>query len=480
MEKQNRANLEARAVNMCWDWDVEDINLDKDDGKIWVPVTPKTLETADIDPPQSGQQVREPTEVRVADRTMRVYAVAGGPKDVVQASSAIMQVVQSPRKTGKIMVFANEESSDTDESTGSTGADRMVGRETKETEKGKGLLGKGERKKIERRKETPRGKERSGKAAGKTQVPRGTPVITSHTLREVPCDWCRKTKQECQTRTKGEIVLSACDVCHQVKTVCKTGDGARTGQTEHASAPTEEVEGAEGMPGGLRRRERLAALQAKARLESYCTSPVSPRTKANSRSLVPASVLSKKHKGPDTEPSSRKRTRLDGKRAHTWAEEITDEPAAMSGIEDEEVPQASESSLGTMDARVLESDASDELTDAEADAEEVMGSLQDETMMEGPSPGGLEMSALGLMRISIPELIIWDVWLNWEEDLRWAHWQRILTRAMTMWDNPGRQVEVRQLTAAETEWFVTWRSRTVLRKRGWREMRWVSGNEPLM
>ena len=167
---------------MCWDWDAEDIGPDEDDGKIWVPVTPKTLETANVDPPQSGQQVPEPTKGRAVDQTMRVYAVAGGPKKVAQASSAITQVVRSPRKTGKIVVFANEESSGMDESTGLMGADRMVGGETKETEKGKGSPGKGERKKIERRKETQRGKERSGKVAGKTWVPRGTPVVTSNTL----------------------------------------------------------------------------------------------------------------------------------------------------------------------------------------------------------------------------------------------------------------------------------------------------------
>ena len=95
---------------MCWDWDAEDIDQDKDNGKIWVPVTPRTLETANVDPPQSGQEMPEPTKGRAADRTMRVYAVAGGPKKVTQASSAVTQVVQSPRKTGKIVVFADRKS----------------------------------------------------------------------------------------------------------------------------------------------------------------------------------------------------------------------------------------------------------------------------------------------------------------------------------------------------------------------------------
>ena len=150
-----------------------------------------------------------------------------------------------------------------------------------------------------------------------------------------------------------------------------------------------------------------------------------------------------------------------------------DEPAAMSGIEDEEALDASESSLGTLDARVLESDASDKLSEVEANAEEATGGVQDETMTEGPSLGGWGISTLGLMRVSVPELIIWDAWLNWEEDLRRAHWQRILARAMTMWDNPGRQVEVRQLTVVEMERFATWRSRYIHQPDGFEEERMV-------
>ena len=137
---------------------------------------------------------------------------------------------------------------------------------------------------------------------------------------------------------------------------------------------------------------------------------------------------------------------------------------------------------------MLEIDASDEFSEAEANAEEATGGVQDETMMEGPSPGGWGISTLGLMRVSVPELIIRDAWLNWEEDLRWAHRQRILARAMTMWGNPRRQVEVWQLTAAETERFATWRSRYIHQPDGFEEermagdalQRWVSGNELAM
>jgi len=29
---------------MNWDWDAEDVDLDKNGGQIWVPITPKTLD----------------------------------------------------------------------------------------------------------------------------------------------------------------------------------------------------------------------------------------------------------------------------------------------------------------------------------------------------------------------------------------------------------------------------------------------------
>jgi len=30
---------------MAWDWDANDIDVDEDDGKKWVPVTPQTMRT---------------------------------------------------------------------------------------------------------------------------------------------------------------------------------------------------------------------------------------------------------------------------------------------------------------------------------------------------------------------------------------------------------------------------------------------------
>jgi len=36
-------DLEGQAAAMAWDWDANDINVYKDDGKQWVPVPPQTM-----------------------------------------------------------------------------------------------------------------------------------------------------------------------------------------------------------------------------------------------------------------------------------------------------------------------------------------------------------------------------------------------------------------------------------------------------
>jgi len=45
------------------------------------------------------------------------------------------------------------------------------------------------------------------------------------------------------------------------------------------------------------------------------------------------------------------------------------------------------------------------------------------------------------IQVTVQELIIWDAWMNWEENLRWAHHNRMLAWAiMTLqlpWDHPG-------------------------------------------
>jgi len=36
-------DLEVQAAVMAWDWDANEIDVDEDDGKQWVPVTPQMM-----------------------------------------------------------------------------------------------------------------------------------------------------------------------------------------------------------------------------------------------------------------------------------------------------------------------------------------------------------------------------------------------------------------------------------------------------
>ena len=104
---------------------------------------------------------------------------------------------------------------------------------------------------------------------------------------------------------------------------------------------------------------------------------------------------------------------------------------------------------------------------------EIAGGLQDETMTDEGLMGGIELSALGLTWVTVHELIIRDAWLNWEENMRRAHWQWVLAQAMTIWDDPERQVKVHQLTITEEEWFTTWKRQYINQPVGFGEERMV-------
>jgi len=63
------AELEGRASLMAWDWDAEDIDPQEDDGKMWVPVTPGTL---NVPANMKDIMALQPTKPL---REIRVYAV---------------------------------------------------------------------------------------------------------------------------------------------------------------------------------------------------------------------------------------------------------------------------------------------------------------------------------------------------------------------------------------------------------------------
>jgi len=44
--------LEGQIATMAWDWDTDDIYMDKDNGKQWVPMTPQMMKTMETPRPR--------------------------------------------------------------------------------------------------------------------------------------------------------------------------------------------------------------------------------------------------------------------------------------------------------------------------------------------------------------------------------------------------------------------------------------------
>ena len=112
--------MNAWAEAMSWDWDTEDIDLEEDNGQIWVPVTPKTLEEGNEEsgdvPPETPKWADQGLGgIETHGQMMNVYPVEKGPAGVGQARTPIRQVVQMPKITGPIVIRANEEMSDLSE-----------------------------------------------------------------------------------------------------------------------------------------------------------------------------------------------------------------------------------------------------------------------------------------------------------------------------------------------------------------------------
>jgi len=89
---------------MAWDWDVDDIDPDDDDGKLWVPVTAQTLKTG----PAEEDRGHPPAGPVTPLRQMTVYAVQEN-KDgsAEQASMPMVMPVLTPQMKGQVVIKAN-------------------------------------------------------------------------------------------------------------------------------------------------------------------------------------------------------------------------------------------------------------------------------------------------------------------------------------------------------------------------------------
>ena len=99
--QHNKAELEGQVYKMSWDWDAKDIDPDEDNGWMWVPITPKTLEDEALWIAETKLVVREAEEEMPPIRSephqvMTMYAVTNGPGGVRQATTPVHQVIGTP------------------------------------------------------------------------------------------------------------------------------------------------------------------------------------------------------------------------------------------------------------------------------------------------------------------------------------------------------------------------------------------------
>ena len=212
---------------MSWDWDTEDIDLDEDDGKVWVLVTPKTLgegpHTVSHGSHMDGQEPGAAGRVNPPSWTMRVYGLSQDSMSE-QAAVLVLLSVQTPLRDHPMTILANEESSVLSDLSVS-GADEKGLRQENHLEKGDGLKGLG----------------RPGNKQAGQAVPKNAPVVMSGTPQLIPCDRCRKGNKTCLPRVKGGKPLPACAGCHNLKMSCKTREATPT--TRKIRVLTEESSG---------------------------------------------------------------------------------------------------------------------------------------------------------------------------------------------------------------------------------------------
>src|SRR5882724_3147877 len=119
--------LEVWASAMAWDVDVDNIDPDDDDGKLWVPVMAQTMNMG------GAEQHRGPPCLgpMTPPRQMTVYTVQPNQDgSAEQASALVIMAVQTPQMTGSVVIKANwgeGESSREEEMTVEEDGEREVG-----------------------------------------------------------------------------------------------------------------------------------------------------------------------------------------------------------------------------------------------------------------------------------------------------------------------------------------------------------------
>jgi len=100
----NVGELEAHETAMAWDWDVEDIDSNQEDSKLWVPVVPQMLRTYETPRGTRSGHLMAPT---MPPRKMAIYMVQlNGNRLAEQTRTPISLPVQMPCTWGSIVIKA--------------------------------------------------------------------------------------------------------------------------------------------------------------------------------------------------------------------------------------------------------------------------------------------------------------------------------------------------------------------------------------
>ena len=82
--------------------------------------------------------------------------------------------------------------------------------------------------------------------------------------------------------------------------------------------------------------------------------------------------------------------------------------------------------------------------------------------------------------MTVQDRLLQDCWLNWEEDVRWAHWDREMARGiMALYGQSGvamGHVHGRRLSEEEEARFMTWKWLYVVQLAGFEEERLATGD----
>jgi len=202
--------LKGCAAAMAWDADMDNIDVDEDDGKQWVPMMPQMMKFSETPrPTRMGAPMLPVMPMPLQQMTMyMLHLTQGGLAE--QASSPIVILVQSPTVCGPLIFKENigEGARQRDEET------------TADDDEESKLTELSSMPKVWRERKAP---------LRKRGVPNNAAMVMLSELRSRLCNRCEAQSRPCMPRSKGAEPLEACEGCYTRKLSCQMrGRGGRT------------------------------------------------------------------------------------------------------------------------------------------------------------------------------------------------------------------------------------------------------------